>query len=464
MDQDDVQQRLSEQIRDEAPEQERLREGAVEIVRTLGKKGHRAYFVGGCVRDELLGLPLKDIDIATDARPETIRELFPGSRFVGAKFGVALVRRNDLAYEVATFRKDGRYLDHRRPSFVTHGSFEEDARRRDFTINALFEDPLSGEIHDPTGGRADLERGVIRCVGDPEKRFNEDALRLLRAVRFASRFQFDIEPDTFEAMRELAHTIEYISPERQRDELTGILKTPQPSVGLRLMDRARLLRWLLPEIEAMKGIEQGKTWHPEGDVFQHTMQVMDHIEPRTTVNVWAALLHDVGKPPTYQRDETGHITFYDHQYVGAKMAEEIMTRLRFSRAERDAVASVVRRHMMFKDVTHMRPARLRRFISAPTIENDLAVHRADCLGSRGWLEKYHFVKEKKEELEQRREPAVPPPLITGHDLMELGMPQGPEIGRMLRAVQELQLEGELKSREEALEWVRRNSGFDNMRE
>lgn len=446
---------MSSTNHDPAEKERLLLEEGRAIVERLRKAGFVAYFVGGCVRDRLLGHSLKDIDIATDAKPEDVGRLFESSRFVGAKFGVALVRRQGLDFEVATFRKDGLYLNHRHPETVSYGTMEEDARRRDFTVNALYQDPVTEEVVDLAGGLEDLENRLLRCVGEPRQRFNEDALRLLRAIRFAVRMDFKIEDQTWLAMEELAPTIQYISPERQRDELTAILTGPNPARGLRLLDQSGLLHWLLPEIEAMKGVEQGKLWHPEGDVFEHTLLVLENVEPRNAVNAWAALLHDVGKPPTFDRDENGQITFHDHQAIGAEMAGEIMLRLRFPTREIEAVREIVRRHMIFKDVTRMRRSTLRRFLSAPTIEGDLAVHRADCLGSSGRLDYYDFCKEKLEEFAAGEEPMLPTPLINGHDLMAMGFQPGPALGQALSAVREKQLEGELAEKDQALEWVRR---------
>ncbi len=425
----------------------------------LRSAGHEAWFVGGCVRDRLLGLPLKDIDVATDARPEQVVQLFRGARKVGAKFAVILVPEAGFHFEVATFRKDGRYRNHRHPEKIDFGTREDDARRRDFTINALYENPWTEEVDDPAGGKQDLRARLVHCVGDPERRFEEDALRMLRAVRFAVRFDFEIERNTWEALRDRAHTIVYISPERQRDELTGILTAPGAGRGLRLLARSRLLHWLLPEVEEMQAVEQGG-WHTEGDVFEHTALVLEHLEPRTTVTAWAALLHDVGKPPTFHRDpQTGHISFYDHQNIGADMAQDIMRRLRFPNAETEAVVRIVRRHMNFLNVERMRTATLRRFLAAPEIEEELAVHRADSLASEGIpaerrLATYNFCREKLEEFRARQEDPLPPPLVDGHDVMKAGIPAGPAVGEALAAVQEEQLEGRLASREEALEWLR----------
>lgn len=418
----------------------------------LRAAGHSAWFVGGGVRDRLLGLEAKDHDLATDARPEVVAAIFPQARLVGASFGVTLVPMGEERIEVATFRRDGAYLDHRHPESVAYGSMEDDAARRDFTVNALFEHPETGDICDFHGGLADLRARRLRCVGDPRRRFREDALRLLRAVRFAARLGFEIEQETWLAMRELAPTIDYVSPERQRDELTAMFTGPDPRRALELLDGALLLPIILPEIDAMHGVEQRKRIHPKGDVFVHTALVLHHVEPRSAINAWAALLHDVGKPPTFARDpETGKITFYGHQKVGAVMAREILERFKASREVIDTVAGVVARHMDFMNVTRMNRATLRRFLGAPTIEHDLAVHRADCLGSWGKLDSWEFCRTALEQLRAEEGAAVPPPLVTGHDVMALGVPAGKRVGELLRTIQDWQLEGVVTTREEALE-------------
>lgn len=439
--------------------QERLLSGAREIAAGLHAAGYEAWFVGGCVRDQLLGRPLKDIDITTDARPEQVAKIFGETRFVGKRFGVTLVRRNETDFEVAAFRSDGAYLNHRHPESVRYGTMEEDAARRDFTVNALYQHPESGAIRDFSSGRSDLKAGLIRAVGDPEQRFREDALRMLRAVRFAARLGFEIEDATWSAIKEFAPTIEFISAERHREELTRILTGPQPGRGLRLMDGCGLLHFLLPEIEAMKGVEQGKRHHPEGDVFQHTCLVMDQLEPRTPLNSWAALLHDVGKPPTFRRDaETGKISFIEHQNIGAEMARTILTRLKFSNREIDLISAVVKRHMTFMMVENMKESTLRKFLGAETIEHDLAVHRADCLGSVGSLIYYDFCAKKLQEYQNEQGSALPDPFLTGKDLISAGLKPGPQFKEILEQAAELQWDGVLKTREQALGWLKHHFG------
>lgn len=432
-----------------------LREAAVSVVARLRSAGHAAYLVGGCVRDRLLGRPEKDYDVATSARPEVVAGLFAETFFVGARFGVSLVRFEGHSIEVVTFRRDGEYRNHRHPEDVDFGTIEDDAARRDFTINALYEDPISGDIVDFHGGLADLRAGVVRAVGRPEQRFHEDALRLLRAIRFAARLGFRIEEETWSAIKDLAHSIEFISPERHRAELNLMLLDPSAASALRMMDECGLLQWLLPEIRAMHGVEQGSLWHPEGDVFVHTMLVLQHVEPRTIETVWGALLHDVGKPPTFEKDlETGRISFIGHHRVGAEMAREILGRLRFSNEEIKHISATVERHMTFMETPRMKPSTLRRFLSAPTIQTDLAVHRADCLGSRGMLDYWHLCRAELEKQASASQEVVPPPLLNGRDILALGVEPGPIIRRILEQIQDAQMDGRITTREEALDFAK----------
>ena len=432
-----------------------LEHEARAIVRRLRENGHRAWWVGGCVRDRLLGVPLKDIDIATDARPERIECLFDEVRLVGASFGVCLVIRGDHHFEVATFRRDGQYIDQRHPESVEYGTPEQDAQRRDFTINALLYDPETDEVIDFAGGRGDMERRLLRTVGDPRARFEEDALRLLRAIRFAARLDFEIEESTWQALVDLAPAIAFVSPERQRDELTRMVMADTPSRAMHLMDRAGLLGILLPEISAMKGIEQGERYHPEGDVFVHTLLCLDKLEERTPVTCWATLLHDVGKPPTFERSE-GKLRFYGHDKVGAEMAEGICLRFRFSNEAARRISQIVGRHMRFMTAGEWKRSTMRRFLAAGTIEEDLAIHKADCLGSFGGLASYDLVKNALEEFRSRDEPPLPPPLISGRDLIEMGFKPGPRFAVILGEVQEHQLNGDIETRAEALGHVREN--------
>jgi poly(A) polymerase len=431
---------------------------ARDIARRLREQGHTAYFAGGSVRDLLRGQAPKDIDIATDARPEAVQKMFPRTYAVGAHFGVIVVLENGLQFEVATFRSDGAYLDGRRPVEVHFATAEQDAARRDFTINGMFFDPEKDEVIDFVGGRADLEARTIRAIGDPGQRFAEDRLRMLRAVRFATVLEFEIEPATWEALVANAASINEISSERIREELVRIFMSPQRVRGWDLLDSSGLMRAILPELEAMKGCEQPPQFHPEGDVFKHTRIMLELLPKETSLPlVFSVLFHDIGKPPTAMVDEEGRIRFNGHDRIGAEMTETIMERLRFSRAEIDATVEAVRQHMVFKDVPNMRVAKLKRFMARPTFEDELELHRVDCASSHRMMENYDFLRQKKEEF--ANEPIIPPPLLRGDDLIALGLKPGPRFGEILEAVETRQLEGTLTGREEALEWVKREYGL-----
>jgi poly(A) polymerase len=423
------------------------------LVDRLREAGHIAYFAGGCVRDLVRGKAPKDIDIATDARPEQVQKIFPRTYAVGAHFGVIVVLENELQFEVATFRADGIYLDGRHPAEVRFSSPEEDARRRDFTINGMFFDPPNDAVIDFVGGRSDLEARLVRAIGDPAQRFAEDRLRLLRAVRFATVLDFTIEEATWTAIVRAADTIGEISAERIRDELVRIFLSPQRARGWDLLDASGLMKQILPELEAMKGCEQPPQFHPEGDVFQHTRIMLQLLPDEVSLPlVLSVLFHDIGKPPTASVDEEGRIRFNGHDKLGAEMTEALMERLRFSRAEIDATVEAVRQHMVFKDVPNMRLAKLKRFMARPTFADELELHRVDCASSHGMLDNYEFLQRKQEEF--AHEPIIPPPLVRGDDLIALGMKPGPRFGEILEAVETRQLEGTLRDREEALAWVK----------
>jgi putative nucleotidyltransferase with HDIG domain len=423
------------------------------LVDRLRGAGHVAYFAGGCVRDLVRGQAPKDIDIATDARPEEVQEIFHRTYAVGAHFGVIIVLENDLQFEVATFRADGAYLDGRHPAEVRFSSPEEDARRRDFTINGMFFDPPNDAVIDFVGGRQDLAAGLVRAIGDPAQRFAEDRLRLLRAVRFATVLDFEIEKGTWEALVRAADTIGEISAERIREELIRIFLSPQRARGWDLLDASGLLKEILPELAAMKGCQQPPQFHPEGDVFQHTRLMLQLLPNEVSLPlVLSVLFHDIGKPPTATIDEEGRIRFNGHDKLGAEITEALMERLRFSRAEIDATVEAVRQHMVFKDVPNMRLAKLKRFMARPTFADELELHRVDCASSHGMLDNYEFLQRKHEEF--ANEPIIPPPLVRGDDLIALGMKPGPRFGEILEAIETRQLEGTLRDREEALEWVR----------
>ena len=429
---------------------------ATDIASRLQEAGYNAYFAGGCVRDELLGLDPHDYDIATSAKPVEVQKLFPHTQAVGAHFGVILVMEHGRAFEVATFRSDHEYIDGRRPEMVTFSTPEEDAARRDFTINGMFHDPVADKFIDFVGGQEDLKSKTLRAIGDPVARFREDKLRLLRAIRFAARFGYEVDPATWNAIKAHAADIHAVSAERIREELVKILAHPNRLRGFDLLDQSGLLKEILPEIEALKGCEQPAQFHPEGDVFVHTRAMLGLLPPEAPATLaLAVLFHDIGKPPTfrYHADED-RIRFSGHDRVGASMTEKLMARLRFSRDEIDRVAEAVRQHMVFKDVQNMRTAKLKRFMAREGFDEELELHRVDCQSSHGALDNYDFLKAKAEEF--ANEPLIPPPLVTGHDLLALGWKPGPHFGPVLEAVQTSQLEGTLTNHEEAIAWVKEN--------
>ncbi len=431
-----------------------LLETARSVARRLRGAGHVAYYAGGSVRDFLRRVPPKDIDIATDARPEQVQKLFARTYAVGAHFGVIVVLQDALQFEVATFRSDGAYVDGRRPTEVHFATAEEDAARRDFTINGMFFDPVSEEVIDFVGGRADLDARIIRAIGDPAQRFAEDRLRMLRAVRFATTLEFEIEQGTWAALQASSASISEISAERIREELVRIFMSPQRVRGWDLLDASGLMRIVLPELERLKGCEQPPQFHPEGDVFKHTRIMLELLPPEVSLPlVFSVLFHDIGKPPTYSVDETGRIRFNGHDRIGAEMTEVVMQRLRFSRAEIEATVEMVRQHMVFKDVPNMRTAKLKRFMARPTFGDEMELHRVDCASSHGMLDNYEFLQAKQEEF--ANEPIIPAPLVRGDDLKALGLKPGPQFGEILEAVETRQLEGAFRDREEALAWVRR---------
>ena len=427
---------------------------AREIVARLRAAGHIAYFAGGCVRDIARHQTPKDFDIATDARPEAVQEIFARTYAVGAHFGVIVVLENGFQFEVATFRSDDVYVDGRRPSAVHFSSPEEDAKRRDFTINGMFFDPGTEQIIDFVGGRADLEAKLVRAIGEPAHRFAEDRLRMLRAVRFATVLEYEIDKQTWEALVANAAMINQISAERIREELVRIFLSPNRVHGWDLLDSSGLMRAILPELEGMKGCVQPEQFHPEGDVFQHTRLMLGFLPAEVSVPlVFAVLLHDVAKPITAKVDETGRIRFNEHDRIGAEMTAQIMERLRFSRAEIDASVEMVRQHMVFKDVPKMRIAKLKRFMARPTFVDELELHRVDCESSHRMLENYEFLLRKRDEF--ANEPIIPPPLVRGDDLIALGLKPGPKFAEILEAVETRQLEGTVRDRDEALAWVKR---------
>ncbi|MDE0292500.1 MAG: CCA tRNA nucleotidyltransferase [Candidatus Dadabacteria bacterium] len=432
--------------------------GALEIVKTLGERGYEAFFVGGCVRDALLGVECDEIDIATSATPEQVQQAFSKTVAVGKSFGVVLVIKGDMKFEVATFRKESSYGDGRHPEHVDYTkSAEEDVRRRDFTINGMLYDPVSGELYDYVGGIGDLERRLVRTIGDPEERFGEDRLRMIRAVRFASCLDFELDGEALSSIRNEAAAISVVSGERIREELVKILTRRNPGNGLRLLSSSGLLEHFLPEVECMHGVRQPPQFHPEGDVFEHTCLIMDMLYGNTDglyseELAVAALLHDVGKPPTYS--ESDRIRFNGHDRVGARMSEGICRRLRFSKKQIKRISELILEHLKFKDVFNMRESTLKRFLSLPYFEEHMQMHLADCMASHGQTDAYDFIREKMEEY--GREEIKPPPLLSGQDLIGLGYSPGPVFSEILGKVEELQLENRLVSKEEALDFVLKN--------
>jgi poly(A) polymerase len=421
------------------------------VIAKLRGAGHQAYLVGGSVRDLLLGAKPKDFDISTDARPERIIDLFPKSGQVGAHFGVVLVRDASAQAEVATFRSDHDYADGRRPASVHFESDpREDVLRRDFTINGLMMEADTGKVLDYVGGRADLERRVVRAIGDPDARFREDHLRLVRAIRFAARLGFEIESATFEAVRRHHALILKVSAERVRDELTRILTEGGARYGFELLDASGMLADLLPEVAAMKGVGQPPEFHPEGDVWTHTLLLLAGLGRAAPTLAWGALLHDVGKPPTFRVAE--RIRFDGHVGEGVKLAHGILNRLRFSRDDMEQVEALIANHMRFKDAHRMKQSTLKRFLRMPDFGEHLELHRLDCLAGNRNLENYELVKRKLEELPV--EQLKPAPLVTGADLIAEGYQPGPRFAEMLAAVEDAQLEGRIGSREEAMKMVR----------
>ncbi len=419
------------------------------IVRKLQSKGFKAYWVGGCVRDDLLGRPVKDRDVATDAHPEQVLDLFPGSRRAGERFGVVFARDGDGFTEVATLRREGAYSDGRRPDEVQYTDDpEQDAKRRDFTVNAMFCDPISGERLDFAGGEEDLREKVIRAVGSARERFREDHLRMLRAVRLAASLGFEIESGTMGAICGNAPAIQQVAPERVRDEIGRILTEGSARRGFELLHESGLLERLLPEVSALRGVEQPPQFHPEGDVWTHTMIMLEGMRTPSLRLAWGVLLHDIGKPDTFMRAD--RIRFHGHAERGVELADAICRRLRFSNADTEGVKALVANHMRFAHVRGMRRSKLRAFVERRDFDDHLELHRLDCVSSHGLLDNHAFAAERRDEF-QREEPFVP--LLTGKDLIAAGYEPGPAFGKVLAEVRDLQHEGELADREQALSFA-----------
>ena len=427
---------------------------AADIVRRLQTGGFSAFWVGGCVRDFLLGHEPDDYDIATSARPEEIEKLFSRTVAVGRKFGVMVVVEGEHQFQVATFRAEADYRDGRRPEKVVFADARADAERRDFTVNGLFFDPIAEKLHDWVDGEADLHAKVIRTIGSPQERFAEDHLRLLRAVRFAAQLGFEIEVATFAAIKMHAEKIKLISAERVRDELLKLFRPPYAARGLELLRASGLLEHVLPEIAATIACEQSPDFHPEGTVFNHLLLMLKQLPSDAHPSLpWAVLMHDVAKPVTSSHDpQTGSLHFYEHEKIGAKMAEQILERLRFPRKQIEEIATTVLHHMQFKDALKMRKATLRRMLLRETFPLELQLHRLDCLGSHRRLDIYDFLVTQSAELAEQ--PEIRPPLLTGADLIELGLKPGPVLGRLLDELREKQLQDELLTPAEARQWVK----------
>jgi len=468
-----------------------MRDIATDIVRRLQAAGFEAFWVGGCVRDFLLGREPQDFDIATNATPEQTEKLFPRTIPVGKQFGVLLVVEGGHEFQIATFRAEAEYRDGRRPDHVRFSHAREDAIRRDFTVNGLFYDPIAQQLHDWVGGAADLRAKVIRTIGSPDERFAEDHLRLLRAIRFAAQLGFSIEPNTFAAVQKHAEKIRVVSAERVRDELLKLFAPPHAARGLDLLRDSGLMPHVLPELVPTLTCDQSPEYHPEGTVYNHIRLMLEHLPSgRATLSsarreedlktceagearraedsaalpggpeslAWAAILHDIAKPQTATRGEDGLIHFYGHEKVGAVVAEEVLQRLRFPRKQTDEIVAAVRHHMQFKDAPRMRKSTLRRMLLRETFPLELELHRLDCLGSHRRLDIYDFMREQQAHLNER--PHLLPPLLTGRDLMEIGVRPGPEMGALLHELRDKQLAEELTSADEARAWVRTKIGGD----
>ena len=430
------------------------REIAAGIVKRLQQAGFAAFWVGGCVRDFLLGREPQDFDIATNAKPEQVEKLFSKTIPVGRKFGVMIVVEGGQQFQVATFRAETDYQDGRRPEKIEFANAEADASRRDFTVNGLFYDPLTQKTRDWVGGEKDLLAKIIRTIGAPEERFGEDHLRMLRAVRFAAQLGFEIEEKTFSVIHLLASKIKIISAERVRDELLKLFSPPHASRGLVLLRESGLLEHILPELAATINCEQSPDFHPEGSVFNHICLMLDKLPADANELLpWAVLLHDIAKPVTAEKDlATGKIHFYGHEKVGADMSEKILKRLKFPNKLVEEIVEAVRHHMQFKDVMQMRKATLRRLLMRETLPLELELHRLDCLGSSGNLEHYNFVVIQAEDL--KKLPAIRPTLLTGTDLLALGIPGGKKMGELLHEIRERQLADELTTPDAARAWVK----------
>ena len=432
------------------------RETATDVIRRLNEAGYEAYLVGGCVRDELRGLSPADFDIATSARPDEVERLFARTIAVGKKFGVMLVLEAERQFEVATFRADGDYTDGRHPSEVEFSDAKTDANRRDFTVNGLFLNPVTSEVHDWVGGEADLDNRILRTIGNSSERFGEDRLRLLRAVRFAAQLDFQVDTATWAAVQSHAAAITQVSAERIRDELLKLFRPPHAARGLDLLRDSDLLAHVLPELVDTIGCEQSVEFHPEGDVYNHIRLMLESMGDDAPAELpWTILLHDIAKPATAAIGDDGRIHNYGHDKLGAKMAEDILQRLKFPRKQIDDIVYTVRQHMNLAAAPKMRKAKLRRMLLRPTFGLELEQHRIDCLGSHRKSDIYDFLRAEQAALGEQ--PALLESLVTGSDLIELGIKQGPSMGKMLNEIRDRQLAEEFSTREQALAWAEENA-------
>jgi len=432
---------------------DKLSASAVSMVKRLQEKGFTAYWAGGCVRDLHLGRIPKDYDIATNATPDQTLAIFPNAVAVGKSFGVIKVPVNGVEFDIATFRQDKNYIDGRHPEAVTFSTPEEDATRRDFTINAIFFDPISDQLHDYVGGIDDLKRGLIKCVGKPEKRFEEDYLRMLRAVRFASTLEFDLTSSTADAIRKHASMITQISAERIQNELSRTLVEAKCSGdALVMLNDVHILQEILPEVAAMKGQEQPPQFHPEGDVFQHTVIMLNMMREKSLRLAYAVLFHDVGKPLTATHQDGDRIRFNCHAEKGAELAKKILIRLKLPNRDIEPIVYCVKNHMRFIDVQKMRKATLRRLVGSDTFDIEMELHWLDCASSHGKLDNYEFILEFKKDIDS--EPVLPKRWITGRDIIEIGISEGPEIGKWLHKAYDAQLNGLFENKIELIKWLK----------
>lgn len=427
-----------------------IKQNAIDIVKTLQGNGYKAYFAGGCVRDMIMGRESADYDIATNALPNDVVHLFEETIPVGVQFGVVIVVKEGHNFEVATFRTEGSYSDGRHPDYVAFSTPEDDVKRRDFTINGLLYDPVKNEMLDYVSGREDISKGIIRTIGNPIERFTEDKLRMIRAARFACRFNFPIHEETRQAIIKLARQIHVVSAERIREELEKILTSPNPHIGIRLLDEFHLLQEILPEVSGMKGVRQPENFHPEGDVFVHTLLCLSKMKNPSWTLAMGLLLHDIGKTVTFE--ESDRIRFNLHEKVGADMAANICNRLKTSNAEKERIVWLVQKHLYFKDAQKMRLSKLKRLFASDGYPELAELCRIDALSSSGDLSDYNYCQEMFSKLTQ--EEVKPKPLINGLDLIALGLKPGPLFREILTKIEDEQLEGNLKTKEEALEKVK----------